>query len=521
MPSEVSPRVAIIGGGIAGLVTAWELAGHGIAVDLYERAAELGGRICSREILGQRFDVGAESFALRGGEVAQLIDDLGLTHQVQRPNALRSWVIHSAIAAPLPAAGMIGIPVAPLSREARRILGLRGALRAACEPLLPSRIGRHATSVAEVIRARFGSRVLTRLVAPVVRGVYSTDPTALPMSAIPGLEEAWRRHRSLTFAARAQRQSTQAAGAAVASLAGGMGTLVEELERQLSQRAVRVHLRSTVTAVRETDEGFLFDVESDERGAVDRELADAVIVTVPDVQRSPLRGSADEHVARLGSAVAPASGTVVEVVAVLLDDERLNVAPRGTGALVAREAQAGARPIRAKALTHSSAKWSWLAHSFPPNRHLIRLSYGEHSPVLSTGADAITLSLSDDDTRRLACADASRILGVPVREDQVVGMIRQRHAIPPRRATPADSRTDRAPAAGLFHAGEWVSGTGLATVIPAARSVARECREFLAQTAAEDHATEVRRTSATDHVSHDANHLHEVGSALKERDVLS
>ena len=51
-------RVAIIGGGVAGLATAALLADDGYEVDLYEQRAELGGRAGSWESDGFRFDTG-------------------------------------------------------------------------------------------------------------------------------------------------------------------------------------------------------------------------------------------------------------------------------------------------------------------------------------------------------------------------------------------------------------------------------------------------------------------------------
>ena len=51
-------RVAVVGGGIAGLATAALLAADGHEVDLFEQRSELGGRAGSRERNGFRFDTG-------------------------------------------------------------------------------------------------------------------------------------------------------------------------------------------------------------------------------------------------------------------------------------------------------------------------------------------------------------------------------------------------------------------------------------------------------------------------------
>jgi len=49
-------RVAVVGSGIAGLATAWELSRRGFAVSLLEREAHPGGRTCGETVEGFRLD---------------------------------------------------------------------------------------------------------------------------------------------------------------------------------------------------------------------------------------------------------------------------------------------------------------------------------------------------------------------------------------------------------------------------------------------------------------------------------
>jgi phytoene desaturase len=61
---EGAQRVVVIGGGIAGLATAALLASRGHSVDLFEKNAELGGRVGSFERDGFRFDTGASWYLM-------------------------------------------------------------------------------------------------------------------------------------------------------------------------------------------------------------------------------------------------------------------------------------------------------------------------------------------------------------------------------------------------------------------------------------------------------------------------
>lgn len=507
MRSSNAPIVAVIGGGIAGLVAAWELAQQDFQVHLYERENYLGGRIRQSEILGDSYDLGAESFATREGKVTALLEALGLSDEIESPNQLQSWVVNPDCAAPLPRTGILGIPIAPLRTETRRILGLFGALRAAIEPLLPPTYGRKARTVAELVRLRFGSKVLTRLVAPVTRGVYSTDPAMLAVAAVPGFEQARQSHRSLTTAAKKLRQSTQSAGGAVAGLRGGMGRLVEELTQQLLSLEVTIYKKTTVTSVVDTAAGLRLEVDGHTHSGPATVLA--VVVTVPDVRVLP---SDEEHVTAVGGQAASVQTqpAMIEVVAMLLDNAALTSAPRGTGALVASETGHAEFPIRAKALTHSSAKWQWLAKQLPENRHLIRLSYGEHRQSADPTRAAPTLGMSDAEVLHLACQDATRIFGLPIQTDQVLDIARQAFSLQPRDAVSNGTGRDSNETSGVFHAGEWVSGTGLASVIPVARSAARECADFVATS---PRRTQRRATSNGSQKSRTAVHA---GSIFKK-----
>ncbi|GMA29371.1 protoporphyrinogen/coproporphyrinogen oxidase [Arenivirga flava] len=319
---------AVAGGGIAGLVAARDLARAGWRVHLHERTQRLGGTVASALLDDGAggsiaLDVGAESFATRTDAVAGLAEELGLERVA--PIAEGAWLVGPAGAHPLPRTGLLGIPGDLAEPGVRAVLGRAGVLRARLDRHLPVRVDDDA-SLAEVVIARMGHRVLDRLVAPVAGGVYSTPPERMPLAvAAPGLAEAMRETGSL--GAAVARQRAAAAGTAVAGLRGGMHTLVEALAADLERLGATVHLGSDL----------------------------------------PGPGAADLTVLA-GAPTTTDSGSLV-IATLLLDAPALDTRPRGTGVLVAR------RLTAAKALTHSSAKWPWLAEALPAGRHVVRLSY--------------------------------------------------------------------------------------------------------------------------------------------------
>ena len=74
----MSPHVAVVGGGIAGLVAAWDLVGAGCRVTLHEAGERFGGALASHRLGGVVLDSGADAYATRSAAVPQLLEELGL-----------------------------------------------------------------------------------------------------------------------------------------------------------------------------------------------------------------------------------------------------------------------------------------------------------------------------------------------------------------------------------------------------------------------------------------------------------
>ena len=435
----------VVGGGVAGLVAARRLAATGEHVVLLEASDRLGGRVAPAEVDGLVLDAGAESFAVRGGAVRALIDGLGLGGDVVEPRG-SAWVALPDRTVPLPVGGLLGIPSSPLATDVRRVVDTGGSLRAYADRLLPVlKVGRYPT-LGPLVRGRMGQRVLDRLVAPVVEGVYGAHPDDVPVDAIaPGLNAAITTTGALSAAVLKLRTAAPA-GSAAQGIAGGVHRVVDALRDALT--GVEVRTGTPVIGVHPDPYGPGWTVVTLERDF----RADRVVLAADGGAALDLLSDAAPALTGLPRP-APAVSTAVLLV---VDDPRLDAAPRGTGVLRSSIRE----DVVATALTHSSAKWGWLADRLPSHRHVLRLSY--------RGADAP----SDDQVQ----ADATALLGfapsVPRARTDVVWSDPAPALAPETLAVRSALAADALPA-GLAVAGAWTAGTGLASVVASAERAAR------------------------------------------------
>ena len=404
--------VLIVGGGIAGLVAARRLALAGRSVTVLEASDRVGGQLARHTLGGVELDAGAESFATRGGVVADLATRIGLGGEIVSPAPLPAWLYRAdGSAMALPATSLLGIPSVALASDVIEAIGMRAALRAALDLILPSTVGAKSQTLGELVRRRMGPAVLEQLVAPVVRGVHSTTPDELAVDrAAPGLRFALQREGSLAHAVQSLRERAPA-GAQVAGIRGGMVRLVDELMADLQRFGVEVRLNARAEEVTLTSLRVAGEL-----------LTGEVIVAAP------------------GVAADATPGRRVTLVTLVVDAPELDAAPRGTGVLVAADAPG----VEARALTHVTAKWPWVAER-SGGRHVLRLSY-DGAP-----ADAVARAQSD----------AAILLGTSP------GRLVDADAVSWERAAPRTHAVD-----GMRFVGEAGSGTGLAAVIGQAEAEA-------------------------------------------------
>ena len=257
--------IAIIGGGISGLSTAYYLAKAGIPSTLIEARPRLGGVIQSEHVEGCVIEAGPDSFLSMKPAAMDLIRELGLAGEVIGSNDhLRvTYVWKGGRLVPLPDGLQLMVPTKLVPLLATRLLSWPTKLRMGLELFHPP--GRHPEdqSVANFITSHYGAEAVDYLAEPLLSGIYGGSPSALSISSVlPRFVELEAKYGSLTKGVLAELKANKAQAKRLPlfrTLKSGLGQLVSALAARLIGHTTI--LRGRAEAIERTGGGFRIRLE--------------------------------------------------------------------------------------------------------------------------------------------------------------------------------------------------------------------------------------------------------------------
>ena len=258
--TQETQRVVIIGGGIAGLSTAWyieQAASAPLHITLIEQTAHLGGKVRTDQILVDGatlvIEGGPDSFIIQKPWAAQLCRELGLEDQFIATQELpqKVYVLHKGRPLPLPEGVMLMVPTNIGAFLASPLVSWFGKLRMGLDLVLPARRNHADETLASFVRRRFGAEALDKIAEPLMAGIYNAESDRQSLQAtFPRFLELEQKYGSLVRGmrkSRAQqpRPSNQPTSPFLA-LRGGMQTLIDTLQARLK---ATLHTTTKATAI--------------------------------------------------------------------------------------------------------------------------------------------------------------------------------------------------------------------------------------------------------------------------------
>jgi protoporphyrinogen/coproporphyrinogen III oxidase len=254
-------QVVIVGGGIAGLATAYTLQeraraeGLPIAYTLLESSPNLGGKIVTDREDGFVIEGGPDSFLAQKPWAAQLAQALGLEQDLIGTNQEQKklFVVHRGRLTPMPDGVMLIIPTRFMPFITSSLISWPGKIRMGMDFFIPRRKDDADESVGNFIRRRLGKEALEKIAEPLMSGIHVSDPEMQSLlGTFPRFRTLEKQHGSLIRGMLAQRRAARSNGETAStseknswkssvfvSFRGGMRQLVQALEKSLKEDQIK------------------------------------------------------------------------------------------------------------------------------------------------------------------------------------------------------------------------------------------------------------------------------------------
>ncbi|QDT38079.1 protoporphyrinogen oxidase [Stratiformator vulcanicus] len=313
------PRVAVVGGGLAGLAAANRLcegaSGVRPEVTLFEAGDRLGGVIKTEHDAGFLIEHGPDMFLTKPA-IVSLCERLGLADRLIATNSenRRSLVLRNGRPVPIPEGFSLLSPGNPWAILKTRLFSPLGKIRLGAEFFIPARRDDADESLKSFATRRLGRQVYERLIEPLVGGIYTADPAKLSLNAtLPRFVEMERKSGGLIKAKLAERgNATQSSAAGTgarygmfASFPNGVSELIGRLAEQVADRAI-IKTSTPIQGIDHTEDGYIISTEN-----APAETFDGVLMAASAQTTAKLLRQIDEKTADLLDGIEYASSAVV------------------------------------------------------------------------------------------------------------------------------------------------------------------------------------------------------------------
>ncbi|MDR2981561.1 MAG: protoporphyrinogen oxidase [Puniceicoccales bacterium] len=285
--------VIIIGGGIAGLTVATSLLRGGLTPLVMEKASHVGGSVSSLRENGFLCERGPNSLMLEEDGTEVLIRQLGIVPLEANLQAKKRFLVCRG--------KPVAAPSGPVSAMTSPLLSFGAKLRFLFEPFA-SAAQIPEESVAQFARRRLGPEAVSRLIDPMIAGIYAGDPELLSLKhALPRLAKMEELHGSLMLAGIKKRRA--APKRRIVNFETGMSAIPEAMIRFLGNDRVQTGVE--IKAIDSLGEGWSVSWHVD--GKTRRTTARSLVITTPTWtwENTPLPSGLSRHLRPCGKVNYP------------------------------------------------------------------------------------------------------------------------------------------------------------------------------------------------------------------------
>lgn len=248
-------KVAIIGGGISGLTTAFYLKHFEpeTEVTLFEKEAHLGGKMSTVDRDGFMFEEGTNGFLSNKPATLELVKDAGCEDILIRSNdsARIRYIYKNALEL---------LPESPGAFLKTPLLSLWGKIRVACEVFIPAKKDDSEETLQSFGYRRVGKEMTDSFLDPMVAGVFASTPEKISVNAaFPLVVKLEKEHGGLFRGMLAKKKKSGGPGGVLMSFSGGVSHFVQRLSKA---KTIDIRTGVDIQSIEKKEKTFVIAGES-------------------------------------------------------------------------------------------------------------------------------------------------------------------------------------------------------------------------------------------------------------------
>jgi protoporphyrinogen/coproporphyrinogen III oxidase len=281
MNHDVGCDVAVVGGGVSGLATAWHLHKHGIDVRLLEEKSEVGGVVRTEHRDGFVLEKGPFNVIVRSPSFESLLADFAaMAPVVPAARSARNRFIYRG-------GKLHVIRTSPWGLITTSLLSTKAKLRLARGMIISRRRPADEETIYQATSRRFGSEVAETMVGAFAAGIFGGDihrlsfESCFPIAA--RLDRLVRSPIGYAMLSRIKAALRKPLTRGLISIEGGLGTLMATIGERLGSDLFAGH---RTRSIRKATDGYEIDAITDGGESKTIQCRRLVLaVSAPDVAR--------------------------------------------------------------------------------------------------------------------------------------------------------------------------------------------------------------------------------------------
>jgi len=283
-------KIAIVGGGISGLTTAFYLH-QGMPdaqITVFEKEATLGGKMMTKEVDGFYFEAGSNGFLSNKPDTLELVKLCGCDDILIRSNdAARKRFIYKDSLCPL--------PESPKAFLQTPLLSLAGKLRVAGEFFMPAKKDNSDETLQSFGYRRVGKEMTDVFLDAMVAGIFASTPKSISVNAaFPAVVKLEREYGGLFRGMIAKKKKEAGPGGVLMSFTKGVSSFIERLSLAA---ACEIRTGCSVQKIDKRDKGYTLSVDGDMMDF------DKVILSIPSYESAALLKDTDSELSSMLSSI--------------------------------------------------------------------------------------------------------------------------------------------------------------------------------------------------------------------------